>query len=232
LKASITILVDNRTKLNNIRTEWGLSIHINTADFNILFDTGPSWKSLYENAQNLGIDLSEIDFIVISHWHRDHSGALSNLINFLESKGKEFKVIVPPTSFSYPWMIEARTPFTFSDNILTTGTLPEIIPEQSLILRSRQGPMVLVGCSHPGLDRILERVCSITGSKNIFAVIGGYHIGLAEARFVKEIFEKFNVSMVGPCHCTSDDAIEFLKKAFGNRFIEIYTGKRLDIELA
>ncbi len=224
--------MDNRTKLDNIRTEWGLAVYIKMPDFNILFDTGPSWKVLWENAQALDVDLSKIDFIVISHWHRDHTGALNELLDFLSSKGKSFKVVTPPATFSYPWLIKASTPYNFSSHVSTTGTLSGIVPEQSLIIRSKHGPVVLVGCSHPGLGKILEHVCNITGSKSVFAVIGGYHIGLAEARLVKDIFERFKVSMVGPCHCTSDDAIEFLKAAFGNRFTEIYAGKKLDIELA
>ncbi len=201
-------------------------------DFTILFDTGPSWKALWENAQSLNIDLSKIDFIVISHWHRDHSGALNELLNFLMSRGKNFKVITPPAAFSYPWLVKACTPYAISNHVSTTGTLSGVVPEQSLVIHSKHGPVVFVGCSHPGLDKILERVYNITESKSIFAVIGGYHIGLAEAKFVKDVFEKFNVSMVGPCHCTSDEAIGFLRDAFGNHFIEIYAGRKLDIELA
>ena len=103
------------------------------------------------------------------------------------------------------------------------------IISQSLILNIEDlGPLVLVGCSHPGLDNILKRVCEVTGSQKVYGVLGGYHIDISKVERVCKIFEKYGVKLAGPCHCTSDDAINEFKNRLGPKFVEIYTGKILE----
>jgi len=72
----ITVLVDNSTFRTDCRGEHGLSLWIETPTAKVLFDTGFSslWRS---NAKKLGVDVSQADFIVISHGHADHTGGLA-----------------------------------------------------------------------------------------------------------------------------------------------------------
>ena len=71
----VKTLIENTSKNKHFRFEHGLSIYIEFLDKRILFDLGSS--SLFvENANKLGIDLSKIDFVVISHGHYDHGGGL------------------------------------------------------------------------------------------------------------------------------------------------------------
>ena len=70
----ITVLVENTSK-NHLPTEHGLSLYIQTRNHKILFDTGQG-NLFYENAQKLGIDLSEVDICILSHGHYDHGGGL------------------------------------------------------------------------------------------------------------------------------------------------------------
>ena len=72
--ATITILVDNRGALGLV-TEHGLSLHIRTAGQTVLFDTGQS-DACVNNSRSLGLDLSQLDAIVLSHGHYDHTGGL------------------------------------------------------------------------------------------------------------------------------------------------------------
>ena len=72
--ATITILVDNRGALGLV-TEHGLSLHIRTAGQTVLFDTGQS-DACTNNNRSLGLDLSQLDAIVLSHGHYDHTGGL------------------------------------------------------------------------------------------------------------------------------------------------------------
>jgi len=86
-----TILADNRTKNPSLKTEHGLSILLETAHHRILLDTGAS-DIFLRNAERLGIDLSTVDYVFISHGHSDHAGGLKH---FMEINDKA-KVIVSP----------------------------------------------------------------------------------------------------------------------------------------
>ena len=76
--ATITILVDNRGALGLV-TEHGLSLHIRTAGQTVLFDTGQS-DACTNNSRALGLDLSQLDAIVLSHGHYDHTGGLCSVL--------------------------------------------------------------------------------------------------------------------------------------------------------
>ncbi|MGF7118756.1 MBL fold metallo-hydrolase [Methanobacterium oryzae] len=82
----ITILLENsKLKGSNLSIEHGISMYIEKNDYNLLFDTGGPEESAIKNAAQLGIDLSKIDAVVISHGHSDHTGGL---MKFLEINNK------------------------------------------------------------------------------------------------------------------------------------------------
>ena len=74
-----TILIDNIAD-SPLKDEWGLCVYIEHEGKKILLDTGASYK-FTENAKKLGIDLSEIDFAVLSHAHYDHSDGMEEFFN-------------------------------------------------------------------------------------------------------------------------------------------------------
>jgi 7,8-dihydropterin-6-yl-methyl-4-(beta-D-ribofuranosyl)aminobenzene 5'-phosphate synthase len=76
----ITTLIENHVELRSLYAEHGLSILIDTGTKKILFDTGQSDKFLF-NAMKLGIDIMDIDYVVLSHGHYDHTGGLSAFLN-------------------------------------------------------------------------------------------------------------------------------------------------------
>ena len=75
----ITVLTENTTCDDNIGTEHGLSLYIETAFHKILFDMGQT-DLFARNAEELGIDLSETDIAVLSHGHYDHGGGLHRFL--------------------------------------------------------------------------------------------------------------------------------------------------------
>jgi 7,8-dihydropterin-6-yl-methyl-4-(beta-D-ribofuranosyl)aminobenzene 5'-phosphate synthase len=71
----IKTLVENTSRSEDLGSEHGLSIYIEARDRKILFDVGASGL-FYENAQKMNVDISDIDFLIISHGHQDHGGGL------------------------------------------------------------------------------------------------------------------------------------------------------------
>jgi len=92
MKLRITTLSENCAARGYLLAELGLSIVVETDDVNILFDTGASISASY-NADVLGIDLSKIDKVVLSHGHYDHTGGLRQILGKI---GKEVEIIAHP----------------------------------------------------------------------------------------------------------------------------------------
>ena len=90
-----TVLSDNRSSDSRLSIEHGLSILLETERHKILLDTGAS-DVFIKNAELLGIDLSTVDYVFISHGHSDHAGGLRY---FLE-QNRQAKVIVSPDAIS------------------------------------------------------------------------------------------------------------------------------------
>ena len=90
-----TVLSDNRSHDDSLETEHGLSILLETDKHRILLDTGAS-DVFIRNAERLGIDLSTVDYVFISHGHSDHAGGLQHLMKINEKA----KVLVSPDAMS------------------------------------------------------------------------------------------------------------------------------------
>lgn len=190
----LSVVYDNEAE-DGFRSSWGFSIHIGGSNENILFDTGKTGDILTFNMEKLGIEPDEIDKVALSHEHGDHIGGLVEIID-----GDEEVFI--PKSFSNDFKrdIGSRVDVTevvdkgrISDKIFTTGEMGGGIKEQSLVLESDRGYILLTGCAHPGLTDIIQTVRSEFGE--LYGVIGGFH-GFKEFSSLKEI------EMIYPCHCT------------------------------
>ena len=90
-----TVLSDNRSSDSHLSTEHGLSILLETEQHKILLDTGAS-DVFIQNAELLGVNLSDVDYVFISHGHSDHAGGLRY---FLEHN-RQAQVIVSPDAMS------------------------------------------------------------------------------------------------------------------------------------
>jgi len=76
-KLEMRILFDNNPYEKGLEVSWGFSCLIKGAEKTILFDTGGDGSILMANIEKMGIDPSEIDLVVLSHDHLDHTGGLS-----------------------------------------------------------------------------------------------------------------------------------------------------------
>jgi len=143
----ITIIYDNETKKPGLIADWGFSCLIEAQDSpKILFDTGANGSILRHNLKELKIDPSDIGIVVISHPHGDHTGGLHDIM-----EANPDAELYLPQSFSgevsAKLVTKVKEPFEIRHNIFTTGEIGGI--EQSLVINSDKGLLVIVGCSHP-----------------------------------------------------------------------------------
>lgn len=93
--------------------------------------------------------------------------------------------------------------------------------ELSLGLRTRRGLVVVAGCSHPGIEKILAAARAI--DDRIHCVFGGLHLVLTEEaelrRIAKALREEWRVERVAPGHCTGEPGFLALNEAFGERYV-------------
>ncbi len=107
------------------------------------------------------------------------------------------------------------------------GTLE--LHELSLAIHTPDGMVVVVGCSHPGIDKIVEAAAAI--DPRIHLIVGGFHLVAASDSDIETIVitlrDKFKVEYVAPGHCTGEPAFAALKKAFGDRYLYAGLGTTL-----
>jgi 7,8-dihydropterin-6-yl-methyl-4-(beta-D-ribofuranosyl)aminobenzene 5'-phosphate synthase len=115
------------------------------------------------------------------------------------------------------------------EGLSLTGTMGVAIKEQSLILDTSRGLVIVAGCAHQGIVSILEKARQMTG-RPIEAVLGGFHLlqtGDAEVGRIIARFKELGVARIGASHCTGDRAIAMFRDAYKDRFIELGAGRVL-----
>jgi len=230
---SISILYDNNTFTDNTKSDlWGFSCLIVTADKTILFDTGKNSEILLQNGESMGVNLDAIDQVVISHNHSDHTGGLGAILQ----KNPGITVYFPisfPANFAENIEIKngipirVDKPVKIAEHVYLTGEMGDQIKEQSLILDTPNGLIIIAGCSHQGIVNILQFAKKMF-HKDIILVIGGFHLKDYENAQIEEIINKFKdigVKQCGASHCTGLSSIALFKKAYGENFITMRAGK-------
>jgi 7,8-dihydropterin-6-yl-methyl-4-(beta-D-ribofuranosyl)aminobenzene 5'-phosphate synthase len=107
------------------------------------------------------------------------------------------------------------------------GTLE--LRELSLVINTPAGEVVVVGCSHPGIEKILESVSGI--NPHIHLIAGGFHLVTVSdteiEKVVAALHDKFRVDEIAPGHCTGEPAFAALRRAFGERYLYAGLGTTL-----
>ena len=260
-KARITILYDAFGKASAMQKDWGYAALIEYGGKRILFDTGNNPDILAQNAKASGVDLSKLDFVVMSHRHGDHMGGMAYLL----SVNPKVKIYAPKEGFG---VYGADLPSAFyrkdaslpaeeryydgkpapvmrfgsawpGANFELVDKNTEIVPgihlialvsdkpgtlelrELSLAISTPDGLVIVVGCSHTGIDKIVESAAKI--DPRIHLVTGGFHLVVSKddeiERIVTALRDTFKVAYVAPGHCTGEPTFAALKKAFGDRYL-------------
>lgn len=233
----ILVVYDNYSCRSDLETGWGFSCLIRGMENTILFDTGGSGAMLMRNMEKMGISPEEVDVVILSHIHGDHTGGLQT---FLERKGGV--TVYLPESFpdrfkeavrSYgAEVVSVHEPLHICRDVFSTGEMGAFTIEQSLVLRSTSGLIVITGCAHPGIVKIIEKAKALVPGEVLLAM-GGFHLMGMSMGNLQKIFASFHelgVRYVGPCHCTGETQIKAFEKAYEEHFLQMGVGKVIRIE--
>lgn len=272
-RSKLTVLFDAFGRDHALVKDWGYSAFIEIAGKRILFDTGNDPAVLEHNARAKGIDLSRLDFVIISHRHGDHIGGLSYVLSI----NPNVKIYAPKEPFG---VFGSSLPASFyrkdtslapekryfdgsppdvmkfgkawpNANIELIDSSAEIAPgislislvsdkpgtlelrELSLAIDTPQGLVLVVGCSHPGIDRIVDAASSI--NNRIHLILGGMHLALAPdaeiAKLVSVLRDQYHVDWIAPGHCTGEPAFAALEKSFGAHYLYAGLGSVIDLDM-
>jgi len=270
----ITILYDAFGNNPAMTKDWGYAALIEIGGKRILFDTGDNPEVLAHNAKAKGIDLSKLDFVVMSHRHGDHMGGMSYLLRVnpkvkIYAPKENFGVYgfslpgsfyrqdssLPPEQryydgrppqvmkFGSAWpeanieLIESSTEIMPGFHLIAlvsdkTGTLE--LRELSLVIDTPDGEVIVVGCSHPGIERIVAAAAVI--NPHIHMLTGGLHLVLASdadiEKTVSLLHDTYKVEYVAPGHCTGEPTFAALKRAFGERYLYAGLGNTIALGAA
>jgi 7,8-dihydropterin-6-yl-methyl-4-(beta-D-ribofuranosyl)aminobenzene 5'-phosphate synthase len=187
--------------------------------------------------KKLGINPKEIDLVVLSHIHGDHVGGLEG---FLEQNNK-VTVFFPA---SFPARFKAhlanlgvqsnmiRDSALICKSVYSTGELGQLINEQSLIIHTDKGIIIITGCAHPGILKIVKTVKYLL-KDNVLLVMGGFHLAGMSKSVIEEIISKIKnlgVRYAGPCHCSGDLARQLFKIEYGDKHIDAGVGRIIKFE--
>lgn len=271
-KAEITILYDAFGKSSTMKKDWGFAALIEYGGKRILFDTGNNSDIFAQNVKAKRVDLTDLDFAVVSHRHGDHMGGLNHLL----SVNPGLKIFVPQENFgvfgaALPGSFYKRNNALPADMRYFDGKPPETlrfgsawpeanftwvtentevapgfhlillrglwgvdleVKELSLAFDTPDGLVLVVGCGHPKIEKIVE-VTKTTLNKPIHLVIGGLHLLPATVEEIRRIAtalrESWKVRFIAPAHCTGERAFAIFKEAFADRYLYAGLGTTLQL---
>jgi 7,8-dihydropterin-6-yl-methyl-4-(beta-D-ribofuranosyl)aminobenzene 5'-phosphate synthase len=267
----ITTLYDAFGKTATMQKDWGFSAFIEYGGKRILFDTGNNAGIFANNVKAKGIDLTKLDFVVVSHRHGDHTSGL----NYLMSVNPEVTIFAPKENFGifgaalpgtfyrpneslpaemryfggnapdtlrfgsawpnakFTWVAKTMEAAPGFHLILLKGTwgVDLDVMEISLAIDTPEGIVLVVGCSHPTLEKIVAAAGEAIPHKPIHLIVGGTHLLSATdeeiTRVATALRDTWKVEWIAPAHCTGEPAFAILQKSFGDRYLYMGLGSTL-----
>jgi 7,8-dihydropterin-6-yl-methyl-4-(beta-D-ribofuranosyl)aminobenzene 5'-phosphate synthase len=268
----ITVLYDAFGKDAAMTKDWGYAALVEINGKRILFDTGNDPATFAKNVKAKGVDLTKLDFVVLSHRHSDHVGGVSYLLR----ANPKVKIYAPKDGMFGIFGGDVTSQFYRKDAALPAemryygGTPPEIIKfgtvfpganiqlidkttelapgitlialvsdtpgtkemkELSLAINTADGIVLVVGCSHPGIESIVAEAAKI--NPHIHFIAGGFHLVTAEdpaiEKIVTTLHDTYKVDYIAPGHCTGEATFAALQKTFGDHYLYAGLGTTLDL---
>ena len=232
----ITVLFDNISRVDGLQTEWGYACLIEGLEQIILFDTGADGDILMANIDRLGVDAQKVDVIVLSHFHGDHTGGLRAFLQ----RNADVTIYMPgsfPAAFQDEIrglgaeVISVQGPARLFGPVHSTGELGRQSIEQSLVIETASGLVLITGCAHPGILEIVRAAKSYLGQDVCF-VTGGFHLMRTSESQLEAVItglQNEGVQTVAPSHCTGEDVIGRFRAAWGDDFVASGCGAVIDL---
>jgi 7,8-dihydropterin-6-yl-methyl-4-(beta-D-ribofuranosyl)aminobenzene 5'-phosphate synthase len=269
----VTILYDAFGESKELTKDWGFSAFVEHDGKRILFDTGNNAATFEHNVKALGIDLTKLDFVVISHRHADHATGLRYVLRVNPNAtvyvpadgGNGFGGALFPKAFlraddSLPANMRyfgGAEPDSFSwgklydtGNFVLVNQLTEVspgiflirtvsqkpgtleLPELTLAIKRPNGLLLVDGCSHAGIEAILQAASSVDPRTEI--VFGGFHLVTTPVEEIDALVEnlktKWKVQRIAPGHCTGEPAFARLKKAYNDNYLYAGLGTKTELK--
>ncbi len=209
----LTIVYDNTSLRPDLTPDWGFACMIEKPDSPLLlFDTGADGRILLGNIRKLGFDPAKVEDIFISHDHWDHTGGLNTMLEL----NPNVRIWAPPSlTLDKENIRRVEEPAELFPGFYSTGELEGI--EQSLVVKTDLGLVLVVGCSHPPMRKIMQRAAEFG---KLYGIIGGMH-GFSDYECFKDL------SLICPVHCTQHK--REIKQRYPDRYIEGGAGKVIEI---
>jgi 7,8-dihydropterin-6-yl-methyl-4-(beta-D-ribofuranosyl)aminobenzene 5'-phosphate synthase len=232
----------------------GLSYLIKTDSATILMDVGNNPAEtdvmpLSLNMQALGVSWDQIDAVIFSHFHPDHIGGVeawkaSKVSLGIEDVDFDGKPVYAPSNFDFPGatLTLLSNPSVLNPGVATIGTIEygETYPvslyaasgaEQVLAVNVEdQGIVLIVGCGHPTLERIVARAEALF-EQPVVGIVGGLHyegFGFADVQPHLEFLSSHNLKLVALSrHDSSPEALEAFQSAFTDRYHMLSVGESI-----
>ena len=246
--------------------EWGFAALVEADGKRLLFDTGARPRTVLDNARELGLDLADIDDVILSHNHEDHTGGLMTLRGELKARrsaalgrahvgrgifwsrpndnGEERNhalKIRRPYEESGGVFVTHEGPAELLPGVWLTGPVPRAYPErnwsalgrvlapegsledtipedQSLVIDTEQGLVVLSGCGHAGVVNTASYARKVVRDAPLHALLGGFHLfPLDDDRldWTASRLREFGVHNLLGAHCTGLEAVYRLRDRLG-----------------
>src|SRR5215469_8075079 len=267
----VTILYDAFGDSKAMTKDWGFSALVEHDGKRILFDSGNNAEIFEHNVKALGVDLTKIDFAVISHRHSDHATG----VKYLLKVNPDVTVYVPadggngfggppfPATFLRPdeslpakmRYFGGTDPEQFAwgklydtGNFVLVDRLTEVspgiflvrtvsqkkgtleLPELTLAIKRPNGLLLVDGCSHAGIEAILEAASAVDPRTEV--VFGGLHLVTTPMEEIDVLVEnlktKWKVQRIAAGHCTGEPAFARLKKAYGENYLYAGLGTKIE----
>lgn len=233
--ATLTVVYDNNAPVSHsgadLSSAWGFSCLIETSATTVLFDTGGDGPTLMHNLSELGIDLADIDIVVLSHYHSDHTGGLSALLDACEPSAvfmprsfpDEFKTRIGERTH----VAEITSPTDIAPGIRSTGEMGLALIEQAITVETSSGLALITGCAHPGIVKIATRAAEWG---DLALILGGFHLKDSDDTRISQVIaelKRLDVQQAAPTHCSGERGCELFRKAFGDAYVAVGLGSKL-----
>jgi len=228
----VRVIATGYTKKQRAAGKWGVSFLIE----DVLFDTFGDEQTLLNNLGKMKISPQKIKYLAVSHDHWDHTAGLEKILK-LNSKIKVFicagssRELKNKLVKNSAQIIEVKNKVKIKKNIFSSGQIQgtydgKTIFEQSLVCKTKKGLVVITGCAHPGVMKILNYVRG-NFREPLYALVGGFHLNQMPKEYIEELvtqIKSLGLKLSGPTHCTGNLATKIFKRVFTNGFIRIKQG--------